>query len=437
MIRVIAAGLVGLLALGAATADIASRSAALVIQDVALEALDSDDQAATDEPSPVASPDASPSPAGLGEVAPVPEITTVQNVLLVGVDSREGLTRDQMAEMEAFDHGGELTDTIIWVQYLPDTRDVRMVAFPRDIAITLEDGGREKINAILPIDGRNALIEQVEEMVGDDLDHYVEVNLAGFVTLTDAIGGVEVCLEEPLVDEVVGTLPAGRQVLDGLDAGRFVRSRKSSDSFGGGTQGRAARQQYFLSQALDKVLSAGTLTSPPRLRSLVRIASDAVLVDDGLSVAGMYELASVLRSVKPDQLESAIVPVVAYTDNGYFERLDDDAEELFDALVSGAPLPLGTRSERDGDEDGDAADIDGFDAVATSPTPSPGPAKPSPVPEASASPSTGDTPAAVDTPTATDASSASPTSSEFNPAVDAEGVLPSPTPTATEDSTCA
>jgi LCP family protein required for cell wall assembly len=366
MIRVLAAALVGLLALGAATADVVSRSAALVIQDVSLDALGTDDQAPP--PTPAPSPDESPSPPDLGVVVPEPDITTVQNVLLVGVDSREGLTRDQMAEMDACDHNGALTDTIIWVQYLPDVRDVRMVAFPRDIAITLEDGRREKINAIHPIDGRNALIEQVEAMVGDDLDHYVEVNLAGFVTLTDAIGGVEVCLEEPLVDEVVGTIPAGPQVLDGIDAGRFVRSRMSSDAFGGGTQGRAARQQYFLSQALDEVLSAGTLTSPPRLRSLVEIASEAVVVDDGLSVAGMYELASVLRAVKPEQLESAIVPVVAFSDNGYYERIDDSAEELFDALRTGDPLPMGTRSE----PEGTAEEMDGFDALDDSPRPSPG-----------------------------------------------------------------
>lgn len=421
MIRFLAAALVGLVALGAATADVVSRSAAFVISDVSLEALDTSDQDPSPLPSSVVSPSTDPSAVPIDDTDEVeaPMITTVQNVLLVGVDSREGLTRDQMREMDAFDHNGALTDTVIWVQYLPQSRDVRMVAFPRDIAVTLEDGRREKLNAIHPIDGPNALIEQIEDIVGDDLDHYVEVDLAGFVTLTDAVGGVEVCLEEPLVDEVVGTIDAGPQVLDGIDAGRFVRSRKSSDSFGAGTPGRAARQQYFLGQALDKVLSAGTLTSPGRLRSLVGVASNSVVVDDDLSLTEMYELATVFRSVDPRDLESAIVPVVAYSDNGYFERIDESAEALFDALRTGAPLPAETRSERDGPPE----DEDGFDTTVASPSPSPGLSSPAPNLVARPSP---------------DAARPSASPSELNPSVDVDGVIPpEPATSPTEESICA
>lgn len=353
MIRFLVAALVGLLALGVASADVVSRSAALVIQDMSLEALDTTDQAGDSEPEPVG---VTTTPLPVGSTAPVeppppPEITTVQNVLLVGVDSREGLTRDQMRDMDAFDHMGKLTDTVIWVQYLPQTRDIRMVAFPRDIAVTLADGRREKLNAVHPIDGPNALVSQVEAMVGDDLDHYVEVDLAGFVRLTDAVGGVDVCLEEDLADEVVGTIEAGPQTLDGIDAGRFVRARKSSDSFGVGTFGRAARQQYFLSQALDKVLSAGTLTDPGKLRSLVDVAATSVVVDDELSLAAMYDLANAFRSIDPESIESAIVPVVAFVDGLYYERIDESAEELFTALRTGAPLPLDVRTDPDAEVD--------------------------------------------------------------------------------------
>ncbi len=382
MTRLLVAALLGLLALGAAGADLVSRSAALVIQDMSLEALDTTDQANEPSPEPVVTASDGTTLDLVAPTAAPPEITTVQNVLLVGVDSRAGLTREQMREMDAFDHNGELTDTVIWVQYLPDTRDIRMVAFPRDIAVTLDDGRREKLNAIHPIDGPNALVEQIEEMVGADLDHYVEVDLAGFVTMTDAVGGVEVCLEEPLVDEVVGTIDAGPQVLDGIDAGRFVRSRKSSDSFGSGTFGRAARQQYFLSQALKKVLSAGTLTDPGKLRSLVNVASTSVVVDDELSLSDMYELANVFRSIDPEGIESAIVPVVAFSDGLYYERIDESAEDLFGALRAGEPLPVDTRSDRDQETDEDVVGgLDGFGTtISSSPSPTPSPA-PSTSPE--------------------------------------------------------
>lgn len=412
MTRLLVAALVGLLALGAAGADVASRSASLVIQDMSLEALGTTDQASEPAPAPSATEADGASPAPAPSEAP-PEITAVQNVLLVGVDSRAGLTRDQMRAMDAFDHNGQLTDTIIWVQYLPDTRDIRMVAFPRDIAVTLDDGRREKLNAIHPIDGANALVRQVEDIVGADLDHYVEVDLAGFVTMTDAVGGVEVCLEDSLVDEVVGTIDAGPQVLDGIDAGRFVRSRKSSDSFGSGTFGRAARQQYFLSQALKKVLSAGTLTDPGKLRSLVNVASTSVVVDDELSLSNMYELASVFRSIDPRGIESAIVPVVAFSDGLYYERIDDSAEALFAALRTGEPLPVDTRSDRDQETDEDVVGgLDGFGTTTES----------SPSPTTTVSPS------------ASPGTSSSP-SPEVNPTVNFEGVIPS-TPSPTPDSLC-
>ncbi len=437
MTRFLVAGLLGLLALGAASVDLVSRSAGLLIQDVSLAALDSADQVPDGAASPDPAASAGPQDLASPTLPPAPEITTIQNILLVGSDSRAGLTDEQMDEMDANDHGGALTDTVLWVQYLPGDQSVRMVAFPRDLAITMRDGSREKINAVRPIEGANALIEQVEEIVGEDLDHYVEIDLAGLVTLTDAVGGVEVCLEEALVDETVGTIPAGRQVLDGIDAGRFVRSRKSSDSWGTGTAGRAARQQYFLRRAMDEVLTTGTLTNPAKLRALVGVAASSLTVDDDLSLTSMYTLANTLRSLEPQSMESAIVPVVAYTDGLYYERLSVDAEELFDALRTGAPFPDDTRSERDSDRD----DPD----VTATPTPD---ATTSPAPVADPSPTMGSPNSAVatgDDESGTESSTLDvedfdrePPSSAPSPTLDPAGVQPTPTtsPAPGTDSTC-
>lgn len=376
--RILVAGLAGLLALGAAGADVMTRTASLLIPDMSLTALGSTDQ----EPDPVVE-----QPVAEGEVptvvpSDVPEVTTVQNILLVGVDSREGLSHDQMAEMEAFDHGGALTDTVLWVQYLPETRAVRMLAFPRDIAIETVDRGTQKINALHPIYGPNALVEEVEELVGEDLDHYVEIDLAGLVTLTDAVGGVEVCLDEAIDDSTVGTIEEGCSVLDGIDAGRFVRARKVSDSFGAGTWGRAARQQYFLRQALGEVLSAGTLTNPTALRALVGVASNSVVVDDGLTLGEMYGLADVFRTIEPDEIESALVPVVAFSQDGlYYERVGDEAEEVFEAIRNHTPFPPDALSEESAQTNDEVeGELDGFgdSAPTESETPADPYASPSP-----------------------------------------------------------
>ena len=339
MQRVVLFGLGGLLLLGLAGADLMARAASMLVTDVSLASLGTTDHPAVIPTMPEATEGVPAQP-----VEDVPDITR-QDVLLVGTDSRAGLSSDQMSQMGAGDHGGALTDTIIWVQYLPETNDLRMVSIPRDLAVETDDYGVQKINAVHPLygdDGADHLISEVEELVGADLDHYVEINLAGLVALTDAVGGVEVCLDEAIDDEKVGYIPAGCQTLDGIDAGRFTRARHVADSFGEGAHGRNVRQQYFIRQAIKKILSAGTLTDPTALRGLAAVASDVAVVDDGLTLAGIYELATVFRNTAPDDIEGVNLPVTAYVgDDGlYYERPREPASEaVFEALRYGTALP--------------------------------------------------------------------------------------------------
>ncbi len=308
MQRVLLFGLGGLLLLGLAGADLMARTAEALVPDVSVAALGTDDH-----PDPTA-----PVVAGLDDgdesvQAQPAALVPRQDVLLVGLDSREGLTSEQMSDMGAGDHGGALTDTIIWMQYLPETNELRMVSIPRDLAVDTVEYGTQKINALHALygdDGPDELITAVESLVGADLDHYVEINLAGLVALTDAIGGVEICIDEAIDDSKVGYIPAGCQVLDGIDAGRFTRARHVTDSFGDGAHGRNARQQYFIRQAVKQVLSAGTLTDPSALRGLASVASDVATVDDGLTLTGIYELASLFRSTSPDDIDGVNYPVI-------------------------------------------------------------------------------------------------------------------------------
>lgn len=352
--RVLLFGLGGLLLLGLAGADLMARAASMLVTDVSLASLGTTDHPAT---VPMADPDADPNADPDADPALDPVSVKRQDVLIVGVDSREGLSSEQMSEMGAGDHGGALTDTIIWMQYLPQTNDLRMVSIPRDLAVETDEFGTQKINAIHPLydeDGADRLIQEVEEIVGADLDHYVQINLAGLVALTDAIGGVEVCLDEPIDDEKVGYIPAGCQVLDGIDAGRFTRARHVSDSFGEGAHGRNVRQQYFIRQAIRQVLSAGTLTDPNALRGLAAVASDVAVVDDGLTLSGIYELATVFRNTAPDDIKGVNLPVDAFVgDDGlYYERPREDASDaVFEALRYGESLP-------ELDEDGNLVDSD-------------------------------------------------------------------------------
>jgi len=123
------------------------------------------------------------------------------------------------------------------------------------------------------------LIATIESFTGVQIDHYAEINLVGFATLTKAIGGVEVCLKAPANDVLSGAhLPAGPQTLSGADALAFVRQRHGLPQ---GDLSRIRRQQVFLAATADKILSAGTLTSPTALASLIAVAQQSVVIDSG------------------------------------------------------------------------------------------------------------------------------------------------------------
>jgi LCP family protein required for cell wall assembly len=234
-----------------------------------------------------------------------------QNILLVGVDSREDAQGNPLPQSVLNElHGGPDTgvlnsDTIIVLHVPADGGAAVAFSVPRDSYVDIPGYRTDKINAAYPATkalaeqelvaggardrkeieaeasakGRTALIGAVEDLTGLTIDHYAEINLVGFATLTKAIGGVEVCLKAPANDVLSGAhLPAGLQTLSGADALAFVRQRHGLPQ---GDLSRIRRQQVFLAATADKILSAGTLTSPTALASLIAVAQQSVVIDSG------------------------------------------------------------------------------------------------------------------------------------------------------------
>ncbi|MDT7573670.1 MAG: hypothetical protein QOH17_3, partial [Pseudonocardiales bacterium] len=232
--------------------------------------------------------------------------------LLVGLDARTDANGNPLpqAVLDALHAGpddGQLhTDTIILlhVPALPGEPAVA-ISIPRDSFVTLADGsGKHKINSaydrgVLAAEkgltaqgvtgpeldrrgreaGRTALIATVESLTGTQIDHYAEINLAGFVGLTDALGGVPVCLNKPVHDTYSGVdLPAGYQTVTGPVALAFVRQRHGLE---GGDLDRIARQQAFIAGLAQRVESEGTLTDPATLSQLLTVVTDHVVIDKG------------------------------------------------------------------------------------------------------------------------------------------------------------
>ncbi|MBV9920141.1 MAG: LCP family protein [Pseudonocardia sp.] len=247
-------------------------------------------------------------------VAPHPVlIGQAFTALLVGLDARTDangnpLPRELLDALHAGPDEGQLhTDTIILlhVPALPSEPAVA-ISIPRDAYVALADGsGKHKINSAYSrglsaaeeqltaqgssgpeLDrrgreaGRTALLATVESLTGTQIDHYAEINLAGFVELTDALGGVPVCLNKPVHDETYSglNLPAGYQTVTGPVALAFVRQRHGLE---GGDLDRIARQQAFIAGLTQRLQSEGALTNPATLQQLLGVVTRNVVIDKG------------------------------------------------------------------------------------------------------------------------------------------------------------
>jgi len=259
------------------------------------------------------------------------------DLLLVGSDSRTDaqgnpLPADVLSRLRASDdEGGELTDTMILVRIPNDGGRAVALSLPRDLYVELPDGyGQHKLNSAFAraknetaaqlveqgaeparvrtqsiAAGRRMLVESVEDLTGVGVDHYAELNLLGFARLTEAVGGVQVCLRAPVDDEFSGAeFPAGPQTISGADALAFVRQRNGLPR---GDLDRVVRQQAFLAGLADKVLSAGTLANPGRIRELTEATQQALVLDRDLDV---LDFASRMRGVAAGDVEFRTVPVL-------------------------------------------------------------------------------------------------------------------------------
>lgn len=276
--------------------------------------------------------------------AGVEELTDILNVLVVGDDSREGLSDEQLVALGTDAVNGGRTDTVMLLQLDPNRDHAAVLSFPRDLLVTRCDGSTGRINAAYGIGEANGtggaacLVDTVNELTGIRIHHYVEVNFAGFIDVVDVLGGVTMYIEEPgLRDRYAGLdLDPGCQTLDGTQALGFVRARKIDNDFG-----RMARQQRFVRELVSQATSAGTLLNVPRMFSVVEAAAGAVETDHDLSLTTMRRIAFSLRNLTAERIDTRVVPATARRVNGAAVVVveEDEAEELFAAFRRGSVAP--------------------------------------------------------------------------------------------------
>lgn len=257
------------------------------------------------------------------------------HVLIVGSDSREGLTPDERRELATGYFEGERADTIMMLTV--DRGRAAILAFPRDLWVEQCDGSTARINAAIEIGGPTCMVETVRRLSGIRAHHYAEVTFGGFRDMVDAVGGVELCLEEAIADRDAGIdLPAGCQRLDGADALGFVRVRKIDDDFG-----RIERQQAFLRALAREVTAPATLANPIRTFGMARNAGGAVGFDDEMGPLSLSRLGWAMRGVARGDAGTYVVPGTPRVTSQGAHVLDvavTEAEPIFSRFRTGAVL---------------------------------------------------------------------------------------------------
>ena len=267
------------------------------------------------------------------------------DILLVGMDSRTDahgnpLSAQELAELHAGDEAATNTDTIILVRIPYNGRSATAISIPRDSYVEAPGLDKTKINGVygqVKLDrmkelvenqgmdptqaepqaveaGRNALIKTVGDLTGVTVDHYAEIGLLGFSLITDALGGVEVCLKEPVHEPLSGAdFQAGWQRLDGPQALSFVRQRHDLPR---GDLDRVVRQQVVMASLAHQVISGKTLKSPATLNRLEDAIQRSVVISSGWDV---MDFLNQLQRLAGGNVAFATIPVLAedgWSDDG-------------------------------------------------------------------------------------------------------------------------
>ena len=300
---------------------------------------------------------------------------TEQTILLVGLDSRTDaqgnpLPQDVLDALRAGEAGGEQNTDTIMVVHIPADPEKKAfaISLPRDSYVDIAGGfGTHKLNSAYArgknaaanrlreegadeatvarestTEGRRNLIATVSALTGLRIDHYAEIGLFGFSEITKAVGGVPVCLNEPVDDSYSGAVfPAGQQTLQGVDALKFVRQRHGLPN---GDLDRVRRQQAFLAGVANQLFSSGTLTSPARISALVEALTKSVVLDEDWD---LMSFASQVATLTGDHIEFSTIPTGSIdlrtpSDGSAVEVDPAQVQAYVRTLLTGPPPSTGT-----------------------------------------------------------------------------------------------
>lgn len=267
-----------------------------------------------------------------------------RNVLVLGNDSREGLSaegEEHFGTTEIVE--GERSDTIILMHIDPQREEAVVIHFPRDLRVNIPGHGYDRINVAFELGGSKLAVRTIRAFTGLRIHNYVEVGLEGFQDLVDSLGGVRICVDRPMIDEVAGLFihSAGCHTLNGEEALAFARARNvEGDTIPDFS--RIARQQQLMRAIMNRLLSAPSLLKT----DLISQAASTVTTDDRVSVADFLYLGSKIKELAQEDpsgsstLDFRVVPATPQDIDGvsYVVAQQPETDELFQRLRRREPL---------------------------------------------------------------------------------------------------
>jgi len=317
------------------------------------------------------------------------------NMLLVGTDECEPSFAQLFGDRcTGADSEGSLNDVNMLVHISDAPRRVTVISFPRDLMVPIpsctdKDGNetsamsKQQINSAFSYGGLSCVVQTVSELSGLEIPFAAKVSFGGVINITDAIGGVDVCIANGIKDRYTGIdWPAGMRTVQGLDALQFLRTRHGVGD--GGDLGRISNQQQYMSRLANKLKSQDVLSNPA---TLYKLASTALRnVDPSTSLTNPLTLVQIASAVKDVPFsEIVFIQYPTYTDPSNANRVvpdRTDADTLWAALAANQPLELSGNLS-----DGNGVVVD--QNATPAPTQAPAPvdtASPSPTQTAQASP---------------------------------------------------
>ena len=302
------------------------------------------------------------------------------DILLTGNDSRAGASAAELRALSTANDGGSVnTDTMMVLHIPADGSQATVISFPRDSWVSIPGHGKGKINSAYSYgytDAKSAgksemqaqgaglitTIRTINALTGLHIDHYMQVNLLGFYRISNAIGGVTVCLNKAqnasTDSDAYGSgysginLPKGVSTIKGSQALAFVRQRHGLPR---GDLDRIVRQQYFLSAAFRKVESAGVLLNPFKLHDLLNAVGSSLLTDPKLDLLSLGRQFALMSDgdisyvtipnngptmIYPDGVATSIVEINNAAIPSFVQQLEHKGNSAYAAAKAAAPASV-------------------------------------------------------------------------------------------------